>query len=85
MTQDDVRSIRTFLTAHTAGITREQWELSYPSWSHGGSGWNALQSGGTVIMQAIMWYQHIHRPGSHEWRPAVIIAALRSRISQVQP
>lgn len=58
------------------GITRAQWSESYQSWARGGHAWNRLEQGGTGIMAALCWYQHIHRPGSKEWRPAVIIRAL---------
>jgi hypothetical protein len=49
---------------------------SYRSWIHGGSGWNKYQLGGTYIVLALAWYQHIHIPGSHEWRPSIIMRAV---------
>ena len=58
------------------GITREQYWESYQSWARGGHAWQALRQGGTGQMAALCWYQHIHRPGSREWRPSIIIAAL---------
>jgi hypothetical protein len=57
-------------------MTREQIDDSYQSWAKGGRGWDALQEGGTGILAALCWYQHVHRPGSREWRPSVIIRAL---------
>jgi hypothetical protein len=59
-----------------SGFTKKQWEQSYPSWTRGGRGWWPLQQGGTGIMRALMWYQHVHKPGSREWRPSIIIQAL---------
>jgi hypothetical protein len=53
----------------------EYWS-SYPQWARGGRGWWPLHQGGTGIMLALMWYHHRHKPGSREWRPAVIIKAL---------
>lgn len=58
------------------GITREQHSKSYQSWARGGRRvWGALHQGGTGQMAALCWYQHIHRPGSREWRPSIIIRA----------
>jgi hypothetical protein len=57
-------------------VTQEQIEASYQSWARGGNGWAVLHEGGTGIMAALVWYQHVHRPGSREWRPSIIIAAL---------
>jgi hypothetical protein len=57
-------------------VTRQQIDDSYQSWARGGRAWDALQSGGTGIIAALVWYQHVHRPGSREWRPSVIIRAL---------
>lgn len=54
----------------------KQWSQSYPSWANGGRGWHRLEQGGTGTMRAIMWYQHIHKAGSKEWRPSIIIRAL---------
>jgi hypothetical protein len=31
-------------------------------------------------MLALMWYQHVHKPGSKEWRPKVIFRAILSEI-----
>jgi hypothetical protein len=62
------------------GITREQYQESYQCWWRGGRAWHALQQGGTGQMAALCWYQHIHRPGSREWRPSVIIRALRAHV-----
>jgi len=74
LTGNQVRAIRAFLEAQK--FTREQWQESYQSWAHGGHGWNILRSGGTTIHQALTWYQHIHKPGSKEWRPSIIVRAL---------
>ena len=71
-----------FLSAFTH--TREQYWQSYSSWARGGNGWQRRLSffGGTNIMQVLMWYQHIHRPGSKEWRPGIIIQALLAQIAK---
>ena len=58
------------------GITRDQYWQSYPSWIRGGNAWNTIEQGGTGIMAALCWYHHIHKPGSREWRPSIIIRAL---------
>jgi hypothetical protein len=57
------------------GITREQHQQSYQSWARGAHAWMALEQGGTGQLAALAWYQHLHRPGSREWRPAKIIPA----------
>lgn len=68
-------------------ITEEQWWKSYHSWCHGGRAWNKLQSGGSDIETALAWYQHIHKPGSKEWRPSIIIDAVcrAAGLSSSQP
>lgn len=88
LSREVVERVRSFLDAHVIvapeplnttgvrGLTREQQQESYQSWARGGRAWNALQSGGTTILAALCWYQHIHRPGSKEWRPSVIIRAV---------
>lgn len=57
-------------------ITEQQISDSYQSWAKGGRGWRAMQQGGTGIMASLCWYQHVHKPGSKEWRPSIIIRAL---------
>lgn len=64
------------LNAHgMRGLSRDQQSESYQSWARGGRAWRALHQGGTGQLAVVCWYQHIHRPGSHEWRPAKIIPA----------
>jgi len=63
-------------------ISRDQYEMSYQSWARGGNGWNALQSGGTYQMAALTWYQHIYRPKSSEWRPAIILRGIINFLDQ---
>jgi len=65
-------------------ITREQFNESYQSWGHGGRGWDRYQMGGTGISHCIAWYQHVHRPGSKEWRPAIIMRAVVSEAKEWQ-
>jgi len=57
---------------------RKAQSESYQSWILGGRGWDTMEQGGTGILIALTWYQHVHRPGSKEWRPKKIIAALLS-------
>ena len=57
------------------GISREQHRQSYQSWAKAGHAWSQL-GGGTAVMAALCWYQHVHRPGSREWRPSIICRAL---------
>jgi len=65
-------------------ITREQFNESYQSWNHGGRGWDRYQMGGTGISHCIAWYQHIHKPGSREWRPAMIMRAVLEEAKSCQ-
>lgn len=59
-----------------ADITREKRSESYQSWARGGRAWNVMGQGGTGQLAALCWYHHIHKPGSREWRPSIIIRAL---------
>ena len=72
----DVTLIRSFLAYQRTQLTRDQWQSAYSSWWRGGYGWNKLRSGGTDIQTCLAWYQSIHKPGSKEWRPSVIIDAV---------
>jgi hypothetical protein len=72
-------AVNAFLFSLPYFSSEQYWE-SYPSWSHGGRGWYPMQQGGTGIMLALMWYQHVHKPGSKEWRPKVIFRAILSEI-----
>lgn len=81
---EEVRAIRAFLDRQRARLTPSEWWRSYPSWKRGGNGWDALSSGGTHIHTALVWYQHLFRPGSKEWRPAVIIHALMETVFPIE-
>lgn len=61
---------------HMPGVSRKQWWDSYQQWAKGGHAWNPMEQGGTGVMAALCWYHHAHRPGSREWRPSIVIAAL---------
>ena len=77
-----------FLNTQMRYMTQEQWNGAYPSWQRGGYGWNRYRLGGTYIHAALTWYQHIHRPGSKEWRPPVIMRAVELHAGaqpEVQP
>lgn len=88
LSKDETAAIRSFLDSLTyagpaplnghgyRGISREQYSESYQSWARGGHAWDRMEQGGTGIMAALCWYQHIHRPGSKEWRPRIIINAV---------
>lgn len=62
--------------SYIPGITREQNSESYQQWARGGRAWRVMGQGGTGQMAALCWYHHIHKPGSREWRPSIIIRAL---------
>lgn len=69
--------ISAFLARQRKLFTQKQWSESYQSWAKGGRAWDRLLGlGGTDTQSALTWYQHIHRPGSKEWRPSIIIRAL---------
>ncbi len=59
------------------GVTEEKYWKSYRSWGGRCSrAWYKYQFGGTWTVACIYWYQHIHKPGSSEWRPAIIMGAV---------
>lgn len=88
LSREDVRAAGRFLASlweegseETQGMpvttfSRDQYWSSYPQWAKGGHAWNAMEQGGTGIMHALMWYHHVHKPGSREWRPSIIIRAV---------
>jgi hypothetical protein len=89
LTRDEIRAAHAFLgsmyvegtpATHMIpgfrGFNRDQYWQSYGQWAKGGYAWDQLEAGGTYIMIALMWYHHVHRPGSREWRPSIIIRAL---------
>ena len=57
-------------------FTKDQYFKSYQQWSRGGFGWGNCQTGGTYQMRILMWYHHIHKPNSKEWRPRIILTAV---------
>ena len=63
-------------------MTNAQWQVSYRSWAHGGDAWNKYGMGGTDITTALVWYQHSHKPGSREWRPAIIMRAVDEEVTK---
>jgi hypothetical protein len=56
---------------------RTQYDHSYPLWGKGGRAWEVLEEGGTGVMRVLLWYHHYYKPTNKEWRPAIIIKALR--------
>lgn len=80
MDNEIIHVIREFLSHQRPLLTRDQWNAVYPSWSRGGVGWHRMRCGGTDIHTALAWYQFIHKPGSREWRPAIIITALLNAV-----
>lgn len=79
-TAGEAKQLRDWLrdAVHATKLTNEQWHESYCSWLHGGDGWGpALRwDGGTAIRYCLVWYQFIHKPGSKEWRPSIIVEAV---------
>lgn len=63
-------------------MSNAQWAESYQSWIHGGNAWNQYGMGGTDIVTALCWYQHSHKPGSREWRAAVIMQAVDAEVTK---
>lgn len=57
-------------------FTREQRDVSYQQWAKGSTGWDCIQQGGTGIMLLLVYYHHVFRVGSKEWRPKIIITDL---------
>jgi hypothetical protein len=75
-------AISRFLAEQRKLMTREQWSEAYQSWARGGQAWiRQLGLGGTDTQSALCWYQFIHKPGSKEWRPKIIITALEAAIA----
>ena len=62
-------------------MNNAQWMESYQSWRHGGNAWNKYEMGGTDIVTCLCWYQHHYKPGSHEWRPAIIMKAVHAAVA----
>ena len=63
------------------GLTSKPWselfEASYSTWSRNAWAWDRrLATGGTYTLRAIMWYQHVARPGSTDSRPGIILTAI---------
>lgn len=58
------------------GVTKEKWYKCYHTRGIAGRAWYKYQFGGTWTMACVYWYQHIYKPGSSEWRPAIIMAAV---------
>lgn len=98
LTREQVASIHRFLWTRVIyhgpaplngygyqGITAAQRTESYHSWARGGHAWKVIEQGGTGILAALCWYQHVHKPGSREWRPSVIITALLAAATEGQP
>ena len=75
-------SVMKFLDTQFPKLSRDQWWQSYQSWARGGNGWNRYSLGGTYINGALAWYQHVHKPGCHEWRPPVIMRAVIAAATQ---
>lgn len=61
----------------TFNFTKQHYEQGYRYWAKGGRGWDrTFATGGTYTMKALMWYQHIHKPKSKEYRARIIMNAL---------
>lgn len=56
---------------------QDMWEASYPTWGRLANAWmHRLGTGGTYTLRAIVWYQHVHKPGSTDSRPKIVLAAI---------
>ena len=56
---------------------RELFDTSYSTWARNGRAWDRrLGTGGTYTLRAIIWYQHVYRPGSTDSRPGIILPAI---------
>lgn len=67
--------VRAFLKRQRAVLSTKQWKSARAAWQTGDNGWNALANN-TDIQTCIAWYRCVHRPGSREWRPSIIIRAV---------
>lgn len=81
LTPEERKAIGEFLFSQK-GFTREQYEPAYQNWFRGGRGWDVLHQGGTGQMIALMWYQNRFKSYSREWRPRIIIEALKQQIGE---
>jgi len=68
--------------ALTGKTHRELFDHSYPTWARNGRAWERRlpEAGGTHVLPAIMWYQHVRRPGSTDSRPGVICRAILAHL-----
>lgn len=58
-------------------FTKENGDYSYQFWGKGQKAWNrTFATGGTYTMKALMWYHHIHKPKSKEYRARTIMKNL---------
>lgn len=63
--------------ALTGKTHRELFDASYSTWARNGRAWERrLAAGGTYTLRAIMWYQHVYKPGSTDSRPGIILGAI---------
>jgi hypothetical protein len=87
-TNIDTERVIAFLDAQMKILNRDQWQESYQSWARAHVAWNSHHLGGTYTVAALTWYQNIHRPGSKEWRPSIIMRAVELHAGaqpEVQP
>lgn len=77
------RWLKTIREAYGSDAYKKAYWESYPSWGNGAGAWDYLLGlGGTDTMTALIWYQHVHRPGSKEWRPSIIIRAMLQEVAK---
>lgn len=75
LTLEDKQRVRDFLSGFS--FTPEQYDYSYPKWGKSPHSWDrTFQSGGTDIVNALMWYHHVYKPDSKEYRAKIIMNAL---------
>ena len=65
---------------------KREYEHSYQTWARNGRAWDrCLATGGVYTMRAIRWYQHVHRPGSTDSRPGIILDAICRHLDSAKP
>jgi hypothetical protein len=66
------------------GMTaKEVWGSAYQTWAKNGTAWKKqLGAGGTYTMRALLWYQHVRKPGSTDSRPGIILNAIAEQIDK---
>ena len=78
MTDKERTLIKWLVWEHLKGSmtsNAEDWYQPRVSVTKGGKGWRPARQAGGGVLRLLYWYQNIHKPGSKEWRPTIIIRA----------